>query len=354
FRNGSVTNLFYLVNRYHDALYKVGFTEAARNFQNDNFGRGGSGNDRVSAEAQDSSGTNNANFSTPADGTRGRMQMYLFTNSTSPQRDGSLDGAIVFHEFSHGLSNRLIGNGSGLGSGQAAGMGEGWGDLVGILLLSKPTDPVNRVYSSGGYTTYRGFSTLPTYTSNYYYGIRRFPYAIRSFTGGPSNRPHNPLTFADIDPAQMNLADGAYARSPLIGGSATEVHNQGELWAVTGIEVWSRIVARLGHDAGTLRTLQLYVDGMKLSPLNPTFLQERDALLAAAQASGNAADVVDIWAAFAARGIGLGAPNPRGTCAVENFGLPNLTQTAPITITDTTGNNNNVPDPGELITLNIP
>ena len=80
YRNGAVTQLFYLNNRYHDELYKLGFTEQARNFQNDNFGRGGVGGDRVSAEAQDSSGTNNANFSIAAEGTRGRMQMYIFSD----------------------------------------------------------------------------------------------------------------------------------------------------------------------------------------------------------------------------------------------------------------------------------
>ena len=104
YRNGSTTNLFYLTNRYHDALYQVGFTEPARNFQNDNFGRGGSAADRVSAEVQDSSGTNNANFATPADGGRGRMQMFVFTNGTAPARDGSLDSDVVFHELTHGTS----------------------------------------------------------------------------------------------------------------------------------------------------------------------------------------------------------------------------------------------------------
>src|SRR5699024_9173988 len=57
FRNGEVTDMFYWTNLYHDRLYLLGFTEAARNFQNDNFGRGGVGGDRVRAEAQDSSGT---------------------------------------------------------------------------------------------------------------------------------------------------------------------------------------------------------------------------------------------------------------------------------------------------------
>ncbi|MCY7375564.1 MAG: M36 family metallopeptidase, partial [Pyrinomonadaceae bacterium] len=123
FRNGAVTQLFYINNRYHDELYKLGFTEAARNFQNDNFGRGGVAADRISAEAQDSSGTNNANFATPADGGRGRMQMYRFTQI--PGRDGDLDADIVVHEFTHGLSNRLVGNASGLSTARARGMGEG-------------------------------------------------------------------------------------------------------------------------------------------------------------------------------------------------------------------------------------
>lgn len=354
-RSGAVTHLFYLTNRYHDALYQVGFTEAARNFQLDNFGRGGLGNDRVSAEAQDSSGTNNANFGTPADGTIGRMQMFVFTGA-SPNRDGSLDANVVFHELTHGVSNRLIGNGSGLSSQQGGGMGEGWSDLFAFLLLSKTNDPPNGVYTTGAYATYRCCG-LSTFTQNYFYGIRRFPYAVKSVTGGPLNRPYNPLTFADIDPGQFSTNDGAFPCSQLIGCDAVraaEVHNEGELWAQTGIEVWSRFVTRLGHDAGTLRALQLYTDGMKLSPLNPTFLQERDALIAAAQAGGSAGDVVDIWAAFAARGMGFTARNPADNTVVEAFDLPNITQTAPITINDSTGNGNGVPDPGELITINIP
>jgi hypothetical protein len=115
------------MNLYHDALYKVGFTEAARNFQHNNFGRGGSGNDRVSAEGQDNSGTNNANFSTPSDGGRGRMQMYIWTGPT-PDYDGTADAEIIIHEVTHGLSNRLHGNASGLSTNMSRGMGEGWGD----------------------------------------------------------------------------------------------------------------------------------------------------------------------------------------------------------------------------------
>lgn len=55
-RNVAVQNLFYLNNRIHDLLYRHGFDEAAGNFQVDNFGRGGTGNDAVNAEAQDGGG----------------------------------------------------------------------------------------------------------------------------------------------------------------------------------------------------------------------------------------------------------------------------------------------------------
>lgn len=78
----AVQNLFYLNNVAHDTLYRHGFNEAAGNFQANNFGLGGAGNDAVNAEAQDGSGTDNANFSTPNDGSAPRMQMYLWTGKT--------------------------------------------------------------------------------------------------------------------------------------------------------------------------------------------------------------------------------------------------------------------------------
>jgi hypothetical protein len=77
----SVQNLFYLNNRIHDILYSHGFTEAAGNFQVSNFGKGGVGDDPVRAEAQDGGGTDNANFATPPDGSRPRMQVYLWTGA---------------------------------------------------------------------------------------------------------------------------------------------------------------------------------------------------------------------------------------------------------------------------------
>ncbi|KAG6852929.1 hypothetical protein C0991_008074 [Blastosporella zonata] len=59
------TNAFYIINTVHDFAYRYGFTEAAFNFQKNNFGKGGIGNDQVYMSVQDATGTNNANFGTP-------------------------------------------------------------------------------------------------------------------------------------------------------------------------------------------------------------------------------------------------------------------------------------------------
>src|SRR5437763_556267 len=175
----------------HVRLYKLGFTEAAGTFQSNNFGRGGLGNDAVQADAQDGGGFNNANFSTPADGSPGRMQMYIF-NGPTPHRDGDFDAEVVLHEYTHGLSNRRVGGGVGISALQPRGMGEGWSDFYGLTLLSEPGDDVNANYAEGGYVTYQ----LSGLTQNYYFSIRRYPYT--------TDLNKNLLTFTDIDGTQAS------------------------------------------------------------------------------------------------------------------------------------------------------
>ena len=82
FEEASITNLFYWTNLAHDVFYSYGFDEAAGNFQTNNYGQGGAGNDAVIADAQDGAGTNNALFGTPPDGFPGRMEMFLFSPPT--------------------------------------------------------------------------------------------------------------------------------------------------------------------------------------------------------------------------------------------------------------------------------
>jgi hypothetical protein len=256
FRPAAVSNAFFLVNDYHDRTYLLGFNEASRNFQTNNFGKGGAQNDPVNVDAQDASGTNNANFSTPPDGSRPRMQMFIFTSNGGATEDGDFDPSVIYHENTHGLSNRLVGGGSGscLGGLQSGGMGEGWGDLMGSSFLN---NPVVGAYVTGNTTR----------------GIRQFPMS------------NSPFTYNDIK-----------------NGTLNEVHNVGELWAAT---LWD---VRKLTNAATLE--QLVVSGMKLTVCQPTMLNARDAILQADANVFGGANRCKIWQAFAGRQMGTGASSP--------------------------------------------
>lgn len=340
FRMGAVTNLFFWSNRYHDQVYHLGFTEAARNFQTDNFGRGGLGGDAVRAEAQDAGGTNNANFFTPADGQPPRMQMYLWTGT--PVRDGDLDQEVVYHELTHGTSNRLHANGSGLNLDRSAGMGEGWSDFYAISLLALLTpdgDDGKRLYAMGAYDT-----------RNYYRAIRRFPYAVKSAVAA-NGRSHNPLTLADIDPLQINVNDAAFPINP---GQADQVHNQGEVWCSSLVEVRAKMIEKYGFADGSTRTLQMVTDGMKLDPIDPTQLDGRDSILAANCAGFAGGDELEIWDAFRIRGAGFRA-SISGLRVTESFEKVNLRLENVTAAEAPTGTNGNgVIDPGETVRLSIP
>jgi Zn-dependent metalloprotease len=254
-----VTNLFYFNNIMHDFSYTLGFTETARNFQTDNYGRGGIGADSVRAEAQDGSGTNNANFATPPDGSRPRMQQYLFT-SPNPDRDSSVDGDVVFHEFGHGISNRLIGNGSAtaLGGTQSGAMGEGWSDYWAI--------------------TINGDGAVGEYVTNNPIGIRRAAYSV------PAATVHD--SYADVC------------------FRGCEVHKDGEVWAAT---LWD-----LRAQLGAATTDLLVLNGMKFTPTQPSFLDARDGILQADQNLNGGANRCAIWVVFARHGMGVSASGNDG------------------------------------------
>lgn len=106
--NAAITNLFYWNNLLHDVLYKYGFDEAGGNFQANNMGRGGAANDYVFADAQDAGGVNNANFSTPVDGSSGRMQMYLWTGTTfTVNSPSAIAGNYTAVESGFSINNKL-------------------------------------------------------------------------------------------------------------------------------------------------------------------------------------------------------------------------------------------------------
>ncbi|KAJ3113988.1 Fungalysin/Thermolysin Extracellular metalloproteinase 5 [Phlyctochytrium bullatum] len=331
YKDAAITNLFYWNNAIHDLFYVYGFTEKAGNFQEENFGRGGEGGDGVIANAQDGSGYNNANFATPPDGERGRMRMYVW-DSTDPMRDGDLEGGIVMHEYAHGISIRLTGgpsNSGCLGWGEAGGMGEGWGDFFATILRTDESTPRNATFGMGEY-------------ANGGNGIRKYKYS--------TSKKVNPSTYALV-------------KKPQYWG----VHAKGEVWAEILYEVYWDLVDELGYNpdwydtplaktlsktypapavpaghyrdyrTGTIRTkpprfatdepavvpdangtkkwtrggnilaLQIVVDGLKLQPCYPNFVDARVAILQAEEALTGGKYACLIWKAFARRGLGSGA-----------------------------------------------
>ncbi|MCB0651417.1 MAG: T9SS-dependent M36 family metallopeptidase [Saprospiraceae bacterium] len=108
YQPAAITNLFYMNNMMHDIWYHYGFDEASGNFQLSNYGHEGNGGDYVQAEAQDGSGTNNANFGTPPDGQNPRMQMYLWY--------GGLGDFLVINSPA-GIAGTYQASGAGFGPG---------------------------------------------------------------------------------------------------------------------------------------------------------------------------------------------------------------------------------------------
>ncbi|MBP84122.1 MAG: hypothetical protein CMO61_09800 [Verrucomicrobiales bacterium] len=297
--DGAITNLFYWNNILHDIHYQYGFDEAAGNFQENNYGNGGAGSDPVEADAQDGSGTNNANFGTPPDGSNPRMQMFVWTNTT-PNRDSDLDNVIIIHEYGHGVSNRLTGgaaNSSALSASQSRGMGEGWSDWWGLALTAKPGQPSDLSRSVGHYVLGQ-----PATGS----GIRPRPYT--------TDLSVNEYTYGDL-PSGLSVP-----------------HGIGFVWCSILWEMYWKLVDFHGFDSdiyqgsgGNNIALQLVMDGLKLQPATPTYLEARDAILLADQVNNGGVNSDLIWQAFAKRGMGFSASDsgdPNSLTVTEAFDLP--------------------------------
>jgi large repetitive protein len=224
----------------------------------------------------------------------------------SPDRDGGVDNQGVFHEWGHYLSNRLVGNSAGLVSTQAQGMGEGWGDFNALLLSVRPDDAA--VASNPNFD---GTYALSTYVSSggdnngYYYGNRRYPYS--------TDMTKNPLTLKHIRTGETLPVGPPRNPSQAISTNNSEVHNTGEVWAEMLWECYASLLRdtqgaspRLSFQEAQTRMKYYLVAALKTTPTAPTFLEGRDALLAAAYAT-DPVDYQRFWAAFSKRGAGMGA-----------------------------------------------
>jgi hypothetical protein len=134
----------------------------------------------------------------------------------------------------------------------------------------------------------------------------------------------NPLTFKHIG-NNVVLPVGP-PRNPNSGGANSEVHNAGEVWCAALWEVFVNLVAKHPHEEAEQRMLEYVIGGLKITPLQPTFTQARDAILTAVSAL-NPEDLPEVWAGFAKRGMGVNAVSPPSSSAslagvVESFDTP--------------------------------
>ena len=298
YQDAAITNLFYWNNIIHDVFHQYGFDAVGGNFQSNNYGNGGVGNDYVFADAQDGSGTNNANFGTPADGSSPRMQMFLWT-APNPDRDGDFDNGIITHEYGHGISNRLVGGPNNVSClGNAEQMGEGWSDYFGLMMTMEPGDAGANARGIGTYALNQPATGV---------GIRPAPYSTSFGT--------NSYTYASTN-----------------SSSLTQPHGIGFVWCTMLWEMTWELMGTYGFDpdlyngtGGNNLALQLVIDGLKLTPCNPGFVDARDAILAADQLNNGGVNQTAIWAAFARRGLGFSATqgsSSNRSDQTEAFNLP--------------------------------
>jgi extracellular elastinolytic metalloproteinase len=204
-------------------------------------------------------------------------------------RSSDLDNGVIVHEYGHGISIRLTG---GAGSSCLSGFeqaGEGWSDW---FALAMTTTSANNADEPRGIGTYAA-GQQPTGG-----GIRTHPYT--------RNMNVNPHTYADIN-------------------SESVPHGVGSVFCATIWDMYWNLVDVYGFDdnlytgtGGNNIAIQLVTDGLKLQPCSPSFLDSRDAILAADMANYDGANQCLIWETFARRGIGFSA-EPGG---VEAFDLP--------------------------------
>ncbi|MFT6500891.1 MAG: PKD repeat protein [Crocinitomicaceae bacterium] len=197
-------------------------------------------------------------------------------------KDGDLDNGIILHEYGHGVSTRLTGGSSNSGClDNLEQMGEGWSDFFACMLTMDmgASNPVNRPI--GTYVTGQPINGN---------GIRPTPYDT-SFT-------INNFTYASV-------ADVAYISEP---------HGVGFIWATMLWDLNWAFIDQYGFDSnidsgtgGNNMVLQLVIEGLKLQPCSPGFVDGRDAILLADQIQNGGANECLIWKTFAKRGLGYSA-----------------------------------------------
>jgi len=180
------------------------------------------------------------------------------------QLDSAFDSDVVYHEYGHGLSWRMIG---GMSGPLAGAIGEGNSDGIAMLI--------------------NGDDVIAEYSTSAPGGFRRFPYV------------GYPLTYGDVN--------------------GQEVHNDGEIYAAV---IW-RLIELFGNRRAEL--FRYVVDGMNFTPSTPAYEDMRDGILASVANGPTPTDCNLVWQAFAQFGIGVGAQGAvtaTGVAITESFDVP--------------------------------
>ena len=209
-------------------------------------------------------------------------------------REGSLDNSVLFHEWGHYLHHRL----SDCGNTQQCGaLSEGWADFTSLQTIVRDGDNLDGTYALAIYASAQ-------FDDPAYFGIRRFPYT--------TNMRKNGLTLKHItdgEPLPTLMPQNG-------GGSNAEVHNAGEVWTSMMWEVYVALqkagrarTPSLSFEEVRRRMSEYVVTGLQMMPVDATYLESRDAMLAAAGAVSDE-DRAVMADAFARRGAGTCADAP--------------------------------------------
>ncbi|MBL1079827.1 M36 family metallopeptidase [Nocardia sp. 2] len=298
-----VTNIFYFCNYMHDFFMMLGFDEASGNFQKVNRPGHGRGADPVIGQAHPGAVQGTANMSRSADGVSSVMNMGMVVHSG---RHTANDADVVFHEYCHGVTIRLVGgmlDGLGLTEDQSRSMGEGWSDFFALTITNFARSEERTVVGD--------------WVIDDPGGIRQRPYTEQY-----------PGAFGDIGKRAGQVSGAGNADL-----SYRAVHNVGEIWCAALMQLTRNVSGALADRTRGYRvTWQAIVDALKLTPKNPTLLIARDAILRAFEAMRGGTLTEDeftrvrhaAWTAFARYEMGVDAfcPNASFVGCVGGVALP--------------------------------
>ncbi len=229
----------------------------------------------------------------------------LKKNISTPRRDGDLDNGVVSHEYGHGISTRLTAGGPNptghLNGGEQGG--EGWSDNFALYMSTVSTDllPATTAHPNGILPN-RGIGSYVVYQPHLTgRGIRETPYSIDMNV--------NPATFGFVKrPEYAEIHSLGYVWCTMlydmqqamidIHGFNNDIYNPADPTATHNVPIGA---------GGNNVAMRLVMEGLKLQPADPTFVQERDAILKADTLLYNAQHSCAIWKAFAKRGLGFSA-----------------------------------------------